>query len=34
MRKIKVWYDEAAGDYLEVTIADGKDYFREVAEDI
>ena len=33
MRKIKVWYDEA-GDYLEVTIADGNDYFREVAEDI
>ncbi len=33
MGKIRVWYDEA-GDYLEVTFADAKGYFREVAEDV
>ncbi|MBI2152401.1 MAG: DUF2283 domain-containing protein [Candidatus Rokubacteria bacterium] len=33
MGKIKVWYDEA-GDYLEVTFADAKGHFREVAEDV
>ena len=33
MANIRVWYDDA-GDYLEVTFADVKGYFREVAEDV
>lgn len=33
MGKIRVWYDEA-GDYLEVTFAEAKGHFREVAEDV